>query len=73
MFDDIEKIMPKGVDNPFGSITGPYNTISGWGKPAQKGIDRCPKCGGLDFHYEPGFAEAAWNKCPCGYEEFFLF
>lgn len=68
-----EKITPKGPNNPYGSVTGPYNSLGGWGKPARKGEDKCPKCGGLEFHYVPGFCDYAENVCPCGYSEDFSF
>lgn len=69
-----EQIIPKGTHNPHGSVTGPYNTAGGWGKPASKGEHKCPKCESLNFHYEPGFAESAKNVCPdCGYDEWFCY
>lgn len=58
------KTTPKGAHNPFGSTTGPFDTIGGWGKPANKGTDLCPKCGGKEFYYRPGFCEGAENVCP---------
>ena len=69
-----ERIIPQGDSNPHGSKTGPYNTIGGWGLPASKGEDQCPKCRGLNFKYVPLFAEAAENKCSdCGYSELFCY
>lgn len=58
--------VPKGGHNPYGSTTGPYHTIGGWGLLAEEGKDPCPKCGGLEFHYVPGFAEAEPTSAPAG-------
>jgi hypothetical protein len=70
----MEKITPKGDNNPYGSVTGPYNTAGGWGKPATKGEPPCPKCRSVEFHYKAMFAAAAENVCPeCGYSEIFCY
>jgi uncharacterized protein (DUF983 family) len=67
------RIIPKGKNNKYGSKTGPYNMIDGWGLPAGLN-DKCPKCGSKKFHYVAGFAEAATNECPdCKYEEWFCY
>jgi hypothetical protein len=59
------------VRNRHGSITGPYNTVGGWGLPAAP-WNICPRCKSPRFRYVPGFAEAATNECPdCSYSEFF--
>jgi len=68
-----EVIVPKGPKNPYGSVTGPFNTAGGWGKPAEDD-DCCPKCGSKTFHYESGFAECATNVCKeCDYNEHFAY
>jgi hypothetical protein len=67
-----EIIIPKGPDNPYGSVTGPYATVGGWGKPANG--EPCPKCGGKNFKYYGLFAEAAENRCDdCNYNEGFMY
>ena len=66
-------IIPKGPDNPYGSVTGPYNTEGGWGLPAGP-EHKCPKCGGDNFKYYSGFMIAAENKCSdCDYIEVFCY
>ena len=66
-------LIPKGKNNKYGSKTGPYLTVGGWGTPAGKN-DKCPKCKSKNFKYVGGFAEAADNICGnCGYSEGFLY
>lgn len=65
-------IIPRGKKNPYGSVTGPFNTIGGWGEPAGED-DSCPKCGSSKFAYTThGYGLYVTNECPdCGYEEGF--